>query len=600
MNETTTDVRGALDALLRRAIGEAIGAEYAATDPMLRRSTHADFQANCALALQKATKRKPREIAEQIVKALTEGAVSADAKTMLARVDIAGPGFLNLQLENTFLCRALAAQLEDPRLGVKESASPEVVVIDYSSPNAAKEMHVGHLRSTVIGDALRRVLAFRGHRVVAQNHLGDWGTPFGMLIEHLLDADAGEESDASALTKFYKAARKKFDTDPTFAERARARVVLLQAGDDATLKYWTQLVDESRKYMAKTYARLGVLLEDKDIAGESKFNAELAPLAKELEERGLAKMDEGALCMFPPGFQNREGNPMGLMVRKRDGGFGYGATDLAALRHRIQNLRGTRILYVVGSPQAQHLSMVHRAGEMAGWVTPGVRAEHVQFGSVLGDDNKMLKTRDGETVRLSSLLEEGEARARETIVEKRTKTAGPAKDQEEEAGEELFDEGDLDAVAHAITIAAIKYADLSSDRIKDYTFEWSRMLADKGNTGVYLLYATARLRSIVRKGEETIDGSAIRIEAPAERALALALVSFAEVLTDVETALEPHRLCTYLYELASAVAAFYNQCQVLKAPDAATRSSRLAQCELSSRVLTRGLDLLGITALDRM
>ena len=597
MNETRTDVRGALDALLRRAIGEAMGAQYAATDPVLRRSTHADFQANCALALQKATKQRPRDIADRIVKALNEGSGSAEAKMILSSVEIAGPGFLNLQLNSAFLARALTAQLNDPRLGVKESAHPDVVVIDYSSPNAAKEMHVGHLRSTVIGDALRRVLAFRGHHIIAQNHLGDWGTPFGMLIEHLIDADAGEESDASALTKFYKAARKKFDTNPAFAERARARVVLLQAGDQATLTYWTQLVDESRRYMAKAYARLGVLLADKDIAGESQFNAQLAPLAKELEERGLARMDEGALCMFPPGFQNREGNPMGLMVRKKDGGFGYGATDLAALRYRIEKLGGTRILYVVGSPQAQHLSMVHKAGEMVGWCKPGVRAEHVQFGSVLGDDNKMLKTRDGETVRLSSLLEEGEARAKETLREKRAKDAV---EPTEDAVEEAVDEAALDAVAHAITIAAIKDADLSSDRIKDYTFDWSRMLAATGNTGVYLLYATARFRSIVRKGDQPLDASAIRIEAPAERALALALVSFADVITEVEVSLEPHRLCTYLYELASAVASFYNQCPVLKAPDAATRSSRLALCELSSRVLTHGLDLLGITALDRM
>ena len=573
-----TNVVTELTAVLRAAIVKTLGPEFAETDPVLRRSTHADFQANCALALQKLTKENPRALATKIV-------ANLDAPSVLERVEIAGPGFLNIHLRADFWASALAAQLADERAGVALSPAPEVVVIDYSSPNAAKEMHVGHLRSTVIGDALHRVLAFRGHRVVPQNHLGDWGTPFGMLIEHLLDSDADGTTDTAALNSFYKQARAKFDSSPEFAERARRRVVLLQAGDAETLASWRRLIDESKLYMRGIYARLGVLLKDEDICGESFFNPALAPLAQELEERGLASINEGALCLYPPGFVNREGNPMALMLRKQDGGFGYGATDVAALRYRVEKLGGTRLLYVVGSPQSQHLAMIFKAGELAGFMG-GARAEHVQFGSVLGADGKMFKTREGETVRLSALLAEGEERAKATVLAKATERDEPPP-------------ADVDSAAHSIAIAAIKYADLSSDRIKDYVFDWDRMLADKGNTGPYLQYAYARTQSILRKADAPFESAPILLNEPAERALALTLLAFSDAVNDVESSLEPHRLCTYLYELASVTSTFYTACPVLKA-EPELRASRLALCKLSGQVLQRGLELLGITAIARM
>jgi arginyl-tRNA synthetase len=588
--------KAALDALLRGAIERALGAEHAGADPLLRRSTHADFQANCALALQKVTKQKPRDLAQRIVDAMGPNDV-------VERVEIAGPGFLNLTLTPAALSRAARAQHASARLGVGEAASPEVVVIDYSSPNAAKEMHVGHLRSTILGDTLRRVLTLRGHRVIAQNHMGDWGTPFGMLIEHLLDVSAGAHGDASELNAFYKQARAKFDGSPEFAERSRRRVVALQAGDPSTLELWSRLVDESKRHMAHVYARLGVLLAEGDIVGESFFNRELPALAADLEAQGLARVDQGALCFFPEGFKSREGTDLPLIVRKQDGGYGYATTDLAAIRHRIERLGGTRLLYVVGSPQAQHLAMIFKAAEMAGWLRGGARAEHVQFGSVLGPDGKMFKTRDGETVRLTALLDEGRERAKAKIQEKADALDLAAQEQGREA---TVDDRDLDAVAAAVALAAIKYADLSADRIKDYTFDWDRMLSPLGNTGPYLQYAHARTCSIRRRagGDESgpmvaTAAEAIAIVEPAERALVLALSALEDAVVDVESTLEPHRLCTYLYELASAFSTFFAECPVLKA-DPAVRASRLALVELTGRVLARGLDLLGIAALERM
>lgn len=587
--------KAALESLLRGAIERALGAEHAGADPHLRRSSHADFQANCALALQKVTKQKPRDLAQKIVDALGPNDV-------VERVEVAGPGFLNLTLTAAALSRAAQAQHASARLGVGVAPSPEVVVIDYSSPNAAKEMHVGHLRSTILGDTLRRVLTLRGHRVIAQNHMGDWGTPFGMLIEHLLDVAQGGHGDASELNAFYKQARAKFDGSPEFAERSRRRVVALQAGDPSTLELWGRLVDESKRHMAHVYARLGVLLTEADIVGESFFNAQLPGLAADLEARGLARVDQGALCLFPEGFKSREGTDLPLIVRKQDGGYGYATTDLAAIRHRVERLGGTRLLYVVGSPQAQHLSMIFKAAEMAGWLR-GARAEHVQFGSVLGPDGKMFKTRDGETVRLTALLDEGRERAKAKIVEKVEANELAAQDQGRQVP---LDERDLDSIAAEVALAAIKYADLSADRIKDYTFDWDRMLSPLGNTGPYLQYAHARTCSIRRRagGDESgpmvaTSADDVHVAEPAERALVLALSALEDAVVDVETTLEPHRLCTYLYELASAFSTFFTQCPVLKA-DPSVRASRLALVELTGRVLAQGLELLGIAALERM
>ena len=568
---------------LKSALARAFGSEYQDTDPLLRRSDRAHYQVNVAMSLGKALRRPPREVAQALLAEFDVKDLCSDGG-----VEIAGPGFINLTLRDDVLSAALSEMLSSPDLGVPKAELPDVCVIDFGSPNIAKEMHVGHLRSSIIGDTLCRVLEFRGHRVIPQNHIGDWGTPFGMLIEHLVDLQqegAAAALDPSELGDFYRAARVKFDTDPGFADRARTRVVSLQAGDAVTLALWQQFVDSSKRYMAAVFERLGVRLVDADVRGESFFNDKLPEIAADLEARGIAVVDDGALCVFPPGFQGREGEPLPLIVRKKDGGFGYGATDLAALRFRHEGLGGTRLLYVVGSPQQQHLAMVFEVAKMAGWLAPPVRAEHVAFGSVLGDDRKIMKTRSGENIKLIELLDEAVERAHAAVLEK-----NPDLPEEERL-----------RVARQVGIGAVKYADLSSDRIKDYVFDWKRMVAFEGNTGGYLQYAHARLCNILRKAASDggVTAGTLLVAAPAERALALELLAFGRALVDVEATLEPHKLCGYLYGLASSVSTFFDACPVLKS-EAAERASRLALCELTVRTLATGLNLLGIEAPQRM
>ena len=589
------DPRAVLSERLGAAVAKAFGAEHAGVDPMVRRSERADFQADLAMGLAKALKRPPRQVADAVVAA-------ADFGGVCERVEIAGPGFINLTLAKPFLENGIAGLVRDEkRCGVPLVAKKEVVVVDYSAPNVAKEMHVGHLRSTIIGDALARLLELAGHEVVRQNHIGDWGTPFGMLIEHLCDregawgaqpAGAGQGSggqlDIGDFNTFYREARVKFDADPKFAERARQRVVMLQAGDAPTLERWRQLVTVSRRYFADIYQRLGISLRDADVRGESAYNAELPEVAGELERRGIAGINDGALCAFPPGFANRDGEPLPLIVRKQDGGYGYAATDLAALRFRTGTLHATRLLYVVGSPQAQHLAMVFAVGTLAGWLNPPARAEHVAFGSVLGADKKIFKTRAGDTVRLVALLDEAVERADAELVKR---------NREDETA-------DRRKLAADIGIGAIKYADLQNDRIKDYVFDWDRMLAAEGRTGPYLQYAHARIRSILRKAAESgiprVPNAAISLGDPIEHRLALELADFGHAVIEAGETLRPHRLCGYLYDLATAFTAFFEACPVLKAPDETTRASRLALCELTARVLKTGLGLLGIEAPERM
>lgn len=568
---------------LESALASAFGAEYRNTDPLLRRSDRAHYQVNVAMSLGKALRKPPREVAQALLAALDLSDLCAPGG-----IEVAGPGFINLTLKDEALSAAVAELLADPRLGVTGAEQLDTVVIDYASPNIAKEMHAGHLRSSIIGDTLVRVLELRGHRVIRQNHIGDWGTPFGMLLEHLVDVQQEGTAgalDPSELSSFYRAARVKFDSDTGFADRARQRVVLLQAGDAPTLALWQQFVDSSKSYMAAVFERLGVLLADTDVRGEGFFNAKLPKIAADLEQRGIAVINEGALCVFPPGFVGREGEPLPLIVRKKDGGYGYGATDLAALRFRHEDLGGTRLLYVVGSTQQQHLAMVFEVAKMAGWLAPPVRAEHVAFGSVLGEDRKMLKSRSGETVKLIELLDEAVERALAAVQEKNPEL--PAEE--------------MQLVARQVGIGAVKYADLSSDRIKDYVFDWKRMVAFEGNTGPYLQYAHARIQSIFRKAAS--DGGAgagpLRLGAPEERALALELLSFGRALIEVEASLEPHRLCGYLYGLAQSFSSFFNACPVLKA-EPAERASRLSLCEATARTLQLGLSLLGIAAPQRM
>lgn len=574
----TIDVVELLLPRFRDALGRAFGPEHANADPMLRRSDRADLQANVALGLGKKLGKPPRAVAEALVAALS-------VDDVLEKVEIAGPGFLNLTVRPEWLSSALGRARDDAKLGVGPAEKPDTVVIDYSAPNVAKEMHVGHLRSTVIGDALARLLEWRGHQVIRQNHIGDWGTPFGMLIEHLIDVgEAATRSDVSVgeLGAFYKQARGKFDSDPAFADRARKRVVLLQSGDEETLRLWRVLFEASKGYFEKVYALLDVTLTSKDLCGESFYDPMLAPLCDELEKRGVAKIDQGALCIFPPGFTTKEGTPLPLIIRKQDGGFGYATTDLAAVRYRVEKLHGTRLLYVVGSPQAQHLAMVFASAKICGFLPEAVKAEHVAFGSVLGTDKRMFRSRSGETARLVDLIEAAIDRAGVVVKEK----APNLSDDEREV------------IARAVGVGSIKYADLSSDRVKDYVFDIERMVSFEGNTAGYLQYAVARAKSIHRKAGEvaTVD---FAVKEPAEKALALALLDFGSAVREVESTLQPHRLAGYLYSLAVRFTEFYDACPVLKA-DEPTRSARIGLCDLTARTLSEGLSLLGIQALERM
>lgn len=573
-----------LAARVRDAIVRAFGPEHAGADPAVHRSSFADFQADAALRLAKPLKKKPLDLAYELLAAL-------DVKDLCpaeGALTVSPPGFVNFTLGREFLEQSLVAVLADERGGVGKAAATEKVVIDYSGPNIAKEMHVGHIRSTVIGDSLARVLGSLGHDVVRQNHVGDWGTPFGMLIEHLTDigADAAaRELSQGSLNAFYKAARQKFDADPAFADRARQRVVLLQSGDEKTLEHWRVLVDASRRYFDAIYRRLGVLLMDSDVRGESFYNPFLAEVAADLEARGVARVDGGALCVFMDEFKGRDGAPLPLIVRKQDGGFGYAATDLAALRYRARELGARRILYVTGAPQEQHFAMCFAAARKAGYLAEGARAEHVKFGSILGQDKKMYKTREGENVRLSALIDEAIQRARAAIAEKNPDL--PAED--------------ATRVAELVGVGALKYADLSSDRIKDYVFDWDRMLAFEGNTGPYLQYAHARMASIERKArDEGVERGPIRLTEEAERRLALELSELEPVLLSVADTLQPHRLTTYLFALATAFTTFYESCPVLRAETPELRASRLSLCFATRRVLALGLDLLGMGAPERM
>jgi arginyl-tRNA synthetase len=575
----------ALQPRFAAALAKAFGDEYKGTDPLLQWSDRADLQANCALGLAKKVSSKPRDVAEKLIAAL-------DASDIVEKLEIAGPGFINITVKTSWLAETLSARLGDTRVGVAPAAKPETVVIDYSSPNVAKEMHVGHLRSTVIGDCLARLLEWQGHKVHRQNHVGDWGTPFGMLIEHLLDLGetaAIEELGVGELNNFYKAARQKFDASEAFQQRARQRVVALQAGDKETLRLWKILVDESAAYFATVYAKLDVTLKPEHIAGESFYNPLLQAVVDDLALKGISTINDGATCVFADGFKNKEGEPLPLIVRKGDGGFGYPATDLAAIRYRSETLGATRILYVVGAPQAQHFAMVFAVAKMAGWVKDGTRPQHVAFGSVLGADRQMYRTRTGESVRLVDLVDASYDKALSLVKEKSTH----------------IPEAEQESIAKAVGNAAIKYSDLSNDRVKDYVFDLDRMVQAIGNTGPYQLYAHARTRSILRKAkaehglEAPSAGSAVVITHAAEKRLALQLSQFEAAVDAVASSLEPHKLCTYLYDLSSRFSEFWDQCPVLTS-EGAERASRLALVSATADTLKAGLSLLGIQAPDRM
>jgi arginyl-tRNA synthetase len=530
----------------------------AGIDPELRPATKPQFghyQSNVALRLANSERTPPRQVAADIVAKL-------EVADLCEPPEIAGPGFINFRLRNEVLAQAVTDQLADPYAGVTQTSHPQVVVIDYSSPNVAKQMHVGHLRSTVIGDCLRRVIGGVGHHVIAQSHIGDWGTQFGMLVEQILD----EGIDASTLTlpeaeELYARASARFRADNDFAERARRRVVALQSDDELTRNIWRELINISLAGFNAAYRRLGVLLTDDDLAGESTYNDDLPSLVAELERNGTAVIDDGALCVFVDGFAA----PM--IVRKTDGGFGYSATDLAAIRHRVRDLHANRIIYVVDARQSDHFDLLFAVARKAGFLPDDVIAEHVAFGTVLGTDGKPFKTREGTAVNLNTLLDAAEEQA-----------------------------------APPVALAAIKYADLSNGLNKDYVFDISRMVQTTGNTGPYVQYAHARVTQVLRKGAARGYGEQSKVlvlDEPAEQMVALLLIRFGDVVDEVARTLQPHRLCNYLYELSGALAVFYEQCPVLQS-SGAVRDSRLALCLATKRVLAAGLTMLGIEALERM
>jgi arginyl-tRNA synthetase len=569
-----------LDAAFRAAIIAAFGVN---ADPLIAQSQNekfGDYQSNAAMGLVKilsektGTKSNPRAIAEQIKGKLEMGEMGEE-------VSIAGPGFINVKLSAAWVTKMLRAVAEDARLGIEKANEPRTVVVDYSGPNIAKEMHVGHLRSTIIGDALARVLDFLGHKVKRQNHIGDWGTQFGMLIQYLdeLNDTTGSLTGLvlSDLENFYRLAKKRFDSDADFADRARRAVVQLQSGDSKALDRWDEICQHSRNHYQEVYRLLGVGLTPHDERGESFYRGRLAGVVADLKSAGIAVESEGAVVVFVEGYETP------LMIRKSDGGYLYGTTDLAAIQYRVTELGAARIIYTHDSRQAQHFSQIFAVARKAGWAN-GVSLEFAPFGTMLGEDGRPFKTRSGDIVKLKDLLIEAEERALIVVAKKNPHLSQTA----------------WEGIAHDVGIGGIKYADLSKDRLSDYIFSFDKMLALDGNTAPYLQYAHARVRSIFRRAvEQGAKPGELKLESPFELALAKHLLRLADVVALVARELKPHHLCTYLYELATKFSGFYENCPVLKSEEA-VRASRLALCDVTGRTIALGLDLLGIEHPEEM
>ena len=584
----------ALDTQLREAMQRAFPDVDALLDPQLAPASKpefGDFQANGALPLAKPLKQAPRHIAGAIVEALQADPAFA---ALCLEPQIAGPGFINLTIRPERLAAEVSARLGDPCLGVPEVQSDAAVVVDFSSPNIAKEMHVGHLRSTIIGDSLARVLEFRGHRVLRLNHVGDWGTQFGMLITHLKQVapetlNTADAVDLGDLVAFYREAKKRFDEDEAFQVTSREEVVKLQGGDPVSLKAWGLLCDQSRREFQKIYDRLDIRLSER---GESFYNPFLASVLGGLKEAGLLVTDDGAECVFLEGVNGKDGKPLPVIVRKSDGGFNYATTDLAAIRYRFalapDGDGARRVIYVTDAGQANHFAGVFQVAKRANWIPEHGRLEHVPFGLVQGEDGKKLKTRSGDTVRLRDLLDEAVERA-EADLRRRLEEEGRREDDQ-------F----IEHVAGMVGLAAVKYADLSQNRITNYQFSFDRMLALQGNTAPYLLYAVVRIAGIARKGGDLeAEAGMLQFSEPQEWALVRELLKFDAVIAEVEEELLPNRLCSYLFELSQVFNRFYDQVPVLKA-EGKSLSSRLALCRLTADTLKAGLGLLGIATLERM
>lgn len=558
-----------------------VPAEYPAVIAPSKKAGFGDYQANGAMGAAKALATNPRELATKIVENLNLDDVAE-------KIEIAGPGFINIHLKPEFLANAVAAAQKDERLNLPKVQNPNTVVIDYSGPNLAKEMHVGHLRSTIIGDALARLLEFQGHKVIRQNHVGDWGTQFGMLIAELEEQSQGTgEMELKDLEVFYQQAKKHFDEDSAFADKAREYVVRLQSGDENMVKLWEQFKNLSLGHSRDIYRELNVTLTDADVRGESFYNQDLAPLVEELKAKKLAVEDAGAQVVFLEELADKEGNPSPVIVQKQGGGFLYATTDLAALRYRANTLKANRVMYFIDARQSLHMQQVFTLSRKAGFVPEDILLEHLAFGTMMGKDGKPFKTRTGGTVKLADLLVEAVERAGAVVAEKNT----------ELSPEEIAE------VSRKVGIGAVKYADLSKTRTNDYIFDWDSMLSFEGNTAPYLQYAYTRVQSIFRKAEINPEqlGGDILIETPQEKALAIRLLQFSEVLEQMARDAMPHLLCTYLYDIAGLYMSFYEACPVLKdGVDAKTRESRLRLCHLVAKTLQQGLDLLGIEVMQKM
>lgn len=573
---------------LQTALVTAFGPDLEGTDPVLVPTNNpkfGDYQANVAMSLAKHLKEKPRAIATKIVENLT-------IDDLCEPPQIAGPGFINLKFKTEYLQNQLKAIYPDERLGVPTANPVQRTIVDFSSPNIAKEMHVGHLRSTIIGECIARTLEFLGHDVLRLNHVGDWGTQFGMLITHLRDVcpEAITESssvDIGDLVEFYKQAKKRFDEDEDFKATSREAVVDLQSGEESARKAWQLLCEQSRKEFQKIYDRLDITIQER---GESFYNPLLEDVAKDLKSLGLLEKDQGAQVVFLEGFTNKDGNPQPLIVQKSDGGFNYATTDLAAIRQRTIEEKAQRVIYITDAGQANHFAQVFQVANRADWIPENVELVHVPFGLVKGEDGKKLKTRSGETVKLKSLLDEAVTRAEKDLQQRVT-------DESRDESAEFVQE-----VSTAVGIGAVKYADLSQNRTSDYIFSFDKMLALQGNTAPYMLYAYVRVQGISRKGDidfTQLGDAPILLEDDSELALAKHLLELDTIIMEVARDLYPNRLCQYLFELSQKFNQFYDRCSVLQAEEP-QRTSRLMLCDLTARTLKLGLSLLGITVLERM
>ncbi len=540
--------------------------------------SHGDFATNIAMLLSKSLRQKPADIARLIIDNL-------DNSPIIAKAEIAGPGFINFFISKDYIAKSLGAMAEDPRLGVGVADKIDTVVVDYSAPNVAKEMAVHHIRSTVIGDAVVRVLEFLGHKVIRANHVGDWGTQFGMLIAYLEKSENEQGSGLvlSDFEAFYREAKCLYDSDEAFAQKARSYVVALQSGDEYCYKMWQKLVNMTMEQNEAIYKRLDVTLTQKDTMGESLYNDMLPVIVDDLVKKGLAVESDGAMVVYLDEYKNKEGDPLGIIVRKQDGGFLYATTDIACVKYRVEHFNATRLMYFTDSRQHQHLESVWQIARLAGYLPENVSIEHDAFGMMLGKDGRPFKTRSGGTVKLKDLLDEAQSRVAQMLKERNS----------------TLNDAELDEVIHNVAIGAVKYADLSKNRLTDYIFDWDLMLSFDGNTAPYLQYAYSRIRSIFRKSD--MQPGTIVIAHEAEEDLASALLAFPDAVNSVANKAMPHLLCTYLFSLSGTFMRFYEACPVLKdGVDDKTKQSRLALCDLTAKVLKQGLSLLGINVMEQM